>query len=176
MRNLILVCLIAVFTFGCDTDIPETDTTPPEFSLRIMSARFDRTFTQDDDLENMTLRLKHDSGYQFTFIGTDLDGLRYARWRVPYNDVISFDTDIPSPWSITNIPTLYRNIEWIGDRDNPLTGAVITGKFRAIGNNRTDDFRILVSDFGGDSANYNNTSMNLEIAIGNWEAEVVERN
>ncbi|WP_296386484.1 hypothetical protein [Winogradskyella sp.] len=174
MRNSILICLIAVFTFGCDTDVPETDTTAPEFSLRIFNARFDHTFTQDDDLSNLTLRLKNDAGYRFTLTGVDNGGVRVIQWQLPADNSIAFDNEITSPWSIVNTSSIRRMIEWLGDRNNALTGAILDGKFRATGSQRQDTFSFLVSDFGGESGSYNTYFSQLNIYIGNWEAEVVE--
>lgn len=176
MRNLILVCLIAVFTLSCETDIPETDITAPEFSLRIMSARFDHTFTQDDDFSNIQLRLKDNSGYRFTLTGSDIGGVRMIRWQVPSRNHVAFDEEITSPWTIRNVSSINRMIEWLGDRNAPLNGAILNGKFRATGDQAYPTFNFFVSDFGGESSSYNNTSETLQIAIGNWEAEVVDIN
>ncbi|SDH33577.1 hypothetical protein [Winogradskyella thalassocola] len=171
---LTLITLIALLTFSCETEIPETDSTAPTFSLHIKSARFEHTFTQDDDFNNITLKLKNDAGYQFTLTGVDNGGVRMMRWQVPSNDHIEFDNEILSPWTIRNISPFNRMIEFLGDRNNPYTAEFLNGKFRAKGNQAFAVFNIFISDFGGESANYNNASAALDIAIGNWEAEIIE--
>ncbi|WP_179019767.1 hypothetical protein [Winogradskyella forsetii] len=172
MKNSILILLLLI-TLSCETEIPETDTTPPTFSLHLKSASFEHTFTQDDDFSNIILRLKNDAGYQFTLTGIDDGGVRIIHWQVPSSDNIAFDNAIESPWSIRNISPLSRMIEFIGDRNVPYGAAIINGKFRAKGLNINAVFGIFVSDFGGDSANYNSSSAELNIAIGSWDAEVI---
>jgi len=172
MKNSILILLLLVI-FSCETEIPETDTIDPTFSLHLKSASFEHTFTQDDDFDNIILRLKDDEGYQFSLTSVDDGGVRIVHWQVPGDDHIHFDNAIVNPWTIRDISSASRMIEFLGDRNDPYGAAIINGKFRAKGNQAFVIFGIFVSDFGGESANYNSTSIDLNIAIGPWEAEVI---
>jgi len=50
-----ILILSLLLSFSCETDIPETDTTLPTFSLKIDGDGFDRTFIQDDNFESKQL-------------------------------------------------------------------------------------------------------------------------
>ena len=176
MKNLIhkfSIAILCITIQSCETDIPETDNTAPEFSFKITGDGFDHTFTQDDDLENIQLNLKDDAEYDFILISSDNGGIKSTQWQLPGSDSIEFDTTIPSPWTVTNISLLNKIIEWEGDTNNPLTGNILTGTFESNGENLSVAFRFSVSDFGGISGDSNTISNELNIYIGNHNTEVI---
>ena len=74
-----LVLLVLILVYACDVDDDaNTDESLPKFSFRISGDGFSRTFTEEDDLENIQLNLKHDADYDFTFSGGDSGGERWG--------------------------------------------------------------------------------------------------
>lgn len=175
MKNLsyTLILILLCLTQSCETDVPDTDNTPPEFSFQIIGDGLDHTFTQDDDFANIQLNLRHDQSYNFNYVGTDNGGVQLIRWQLPSSDYIEFNTAIPSPWTITILSPLSRLIQWQGDSNNALTAGILTGTFEANGENVSDTFRFLVSDFGGTSGTSNNVSKELTIYIGEHNTAII---
>ena len=145
-----LIVLLIVSLLSCETDIPETDTTPPEFSFRITGDGFVHVFNQDQDYSKIQLNLKNDAEYDFIYTGSDKGGVKLIQWQLPISDYIEFDSTIPDSWQ-DNVSGLSRIIKWNGNSSNPLTGNILTGTFEANGEFVSDTFRFFVSDFGGES-------------------------
>tara|TARA_R110002096_G_C14176134_1_gene686404 strand:+ start:105 stop:506 length:402 start_codon:yes stop_codon:yes gene_type:complete len=125
MKNLIypLIALLLIVVQSCETEIPETDVTPPQFTFRITGDSFDYTFDQDDDYESILLNLKNGTSYNFIYTGSDDGGVKTIQWKIPPSDYIEFGSAINSPWTISDSPPS-KIIEWQGDINNPLTGNI----------------------------------------------------
>ncbi|MGC1203926.1 MAG: hypothetical protein WA839_03455 [Flavobacteriaceae bacterium] len=177
MKNLIypLIILLLFITQSCETDIPRTDTTPPQFTFRITGDGFEYVFNQDEDYSNRQLNLKNGTSYNFIYTGSDEGGVKLIQWQLPISDYIEFDSAIPDSWQ-DNVSGLSRIIKWNGDPNNPLTGNILPGTFEA---KSVDDFtgaafRFTVSDFGGESGSSNSVSKELTIFIGDHNTELIE--
>lgn len=168
----ISILLLIVTSISCKTDIPEEDTNPPKFSLKITGDGFDHTFTNEDDLENIQLNLKNGAEYDILFSGTDSGGVKLVELQYLKNN-IEFTTEINAPWTDTNITSLSNLLSWQGSLSNPLTAGVFSGKFIASGQNIAADFKIYVADFGGNSGDSNTISPNLNLYIGNHNTEII---
>lgn len=168
-----IVILISSFLFqSCETEIPETDTIPPEFTFKITGDGFEHTFSSDDDFNNIQLNLKADAEYDFIYAGSDNGGVKMIRWQVPGSEYIEFTSGISSPWTLRTLSPLSRMIEWEGNQNNPITGNVLTGRFRAEGELASETFRFYVSDFGGESGSLNTVSEVLDILIADHQTEL----
>lgn len=172
IRHILIIVLILVLQ-GCETDIPETDNTTPEFTFRIAGDGFEHVFEIDDDYGNIQLNLKNGASYDFIYTGSDDGGVSLIRWQVPISNYIEFDSSIPAPWQ-DELTGLSRTIQWNGDPSNPLTGFILAGTFEANGELVSDTFRFFVSDFGGESGDPNTISKQLNLFIGNQDTEIIE--
>jgi len=144
--------LIVFCIASCETDVPETDTIAPSFSFKITGDGFDRTFTQDDDLENIQLNLRAGVSYDFLLGGIDNGGVRQIQFQHS-PDVTPITTTIPAPWATTN-NGLTTTIRFNGDPNNAITAQLLSGTFTATLGSQdiiTDTFYIRVEDFGGES-------------------------
>lgn len=166
-----IVILFLIIT-SCETDIPETDTTPPTFSIKIDGDGFDRTFTQDDNFESIQLNLKTGVEYNILFSGNDQGGVKLVQLQYA-KDYINFTTDINAPWTDNSVSALSNMLTWQGDSNNPLTAGIFGGKFVTSGVNIGTDFKIFVRDFGGEGGSSNSVSKQLNIYIGNHNTEVI---
>lgn len=164
-----LLILLVVFTQGCETEIPPEDPTPPIFSFRITGDGFDHTFTEDSDFENIELRLKRETEYDFTFIGSDAGGVERIQWI--YSSSSRIRTEIPatSPWVYTATSSTSPTLSWFGDENNPLTGSVLTGTFTTHYTSTYGNFKFNVADFGGErrDANYILKRLNIYTGVHN---------
>jgi len=128
--KLFLTLNIIIVLLSCITDVPETDTIAPEFSLQITGDGFDRTFTQDDDLENIQLNLGADTPYNFLLGGIDQGGVRQIQFQhTP--DFTPIRTPIPSPWTQSN-GGLTTTIRFNGDSNNALTTQLLASTFTTV--------------------------------------------
>ncbi|MFC4633872.1 hypothetical protein ACFO3O_08135 [Dokdonia ponticola] len=168
--SFLVCCLIA-----CETDVPETDTVAPTFSLKITGDGFDRTFTQDDTFDNLQLNLRAGISYDFILGGVDQGGVRQVQFQYsPISTPIS--TTIPSPWTENN-NGFSSTIRFNGDRNNAFTAQLLSGTFTAtLGSEEiiAETFYIRVEDFGGESGPpFNITEAVLNIVIANHPTAVV---
>ena len=170
--NNIYIVLISILFLSCETEIPITDTTAPEFTFQITGDGFNRVFDQDTDYSNFQLNLRDGTIYDFTYTGTDLGGVELIQWQIESPAYIVMETPISSPWTTTDISLLSRMIAWSGDRNNPLTGNVITGRFRTNAQIVSVVFRFYVRDFGGESRIPNSNSGTLNIYLGDHATEI----
>lgn len=178
MKTLIQYTLIALFIYSissCETDVPETDTVAPTFSLKITGDGFDRTFTQDDTFDNLQLNLRAGISYDFILGGVDQGGVRQVQFQYsPISTPIS--TTIPSPWTENNTG-FSSTIRFNGDRNNALTAQLLSGTFTAtLGSEDiiAETFYIRVEDFGGESGPpFNITEAVLNIVIANHPTAVI---
>lgn len=168
------VALIAFSISSCETDVPEVDTIAPAFSFKVTGDGFDRTFTQDDDLENIQLNLRAGVSYDFLLGGIDNGGVRQIQFQhTP--DVTPITTPIPSPWVATT-NGLSTTIRFNGDPNNAITAQLLSGTFTATLGSETivsDVFYIRVEDFGGESGPpFNITEGVLNITIADQPTSV----
>ncbi len=172
----LLIPFLVVIT-SCKTEIPETDTTAPTFAFKISGDGFDHTFTQDDDFDTFLLKLKADVTYDFVLSAGDNGGLKQVQWELADPSYFQITSEINSPWTIRNISTLSRMIEWNGSVSNPVTGTILGGKFipKKINNSNTaSSFRFYFKDFGGNSGNSNTIFAELNLSVGNFnDAEIL---
>ncbi|GGG19564.1 hypothetical protein GCM10011344_20320 [Dokdonia pacifica] len=160
---------------SCETDIPEIDTTAPSFSFKITGDGFDRTFTQDDNLENIQLNLRAGTSYDFLLGGIDNGGVRQIQFQhTP--DVTPINTPIPAPWVETN-NGFSTTIRFNGDPNNAITAQLLSGTFTPMLMNEdviADTFYIRVEDFGGESGPpFNITEGVLNITIAEQPTAVI---
>jgi hypothetical protein len=162
--NLLVAVCIALF-ISCETDIPEIDTTPPEFSFQITGDGFDRTFTQDDDFSSIQLNLKEGTSYNVLISGIDNGGVRRIQWELPL-EYLDLQTPVNTPWQ-ENTSGFTTTISWNGDPSNPLTASLYSGTFIASGDQVSIATYLRVEDFGGESGppfNVTDASLNILIA------------
>jgi|TARA_R110000744_G_scaffold24518_3_gene61394 hypothetical protein len=182
-KTSILLCTLFSFLLftNCETDIPETDTTPPTFSFKISGDGFERTFTQDDDFDTFELYLKNNTTYNFLFTAGDAGGLRTMEWDIEPKSLVEFLEPIEAPWSI--VPNSFSDTMWIRwtetDRNNAKTGELLTGNFKCPVEFQNQQmynmsFLFTVGDFGGDSGPSNTTSKRLHIVISNQNTAVFD--
>ena len=170
--HIIIALLFATALISCDTDIPDTDTTPPTFRFEISGDGFTRAFTEEDNFEDLQLNLKSNATYDIVFSGGDQGGMRRLQMELP-EDYVDFQSDIDSPWQ-TNTSGLTKTIFWNGDADNPITGFVFTGRFIASGESIITSFYLRAEDYGGqDGPPFNITEGTLNILIADQETAVI---
>jgi len=168
------VAFIAFSISSCETDVPETDTIAPAFSFKVTGDGFDRTFTQDDDLENIQLNLRAGTSYDFLLGGIDNGGVRQIQFQhTP--DITPITTPIPTPWVTIN-NGLTTTMRFNGDPNNAITAQLLSGSFTAMLMNEDlilDTFYIRVEDFGGESGPpFNITEAILNITIADQPTSV----
>ncbi len=165
--------ILVVFLFqSCDTDIPPTDTDPPTFALKISGEGFNRTFTQDDDFSSFKLNLTEDALYDFMFSVGDSGGLKSAQMQFP-GDYLEIETDLPVSWTSRYNNSLSTTVSWRGDVNNPVTGAILNGKFRISGDNVAFGILFNMRDFGGESGSSNQLFKDLQIDVGHHPTGIV---
>ena len=178
IKNTVLAIAL-ILIYSCDADDSGTEDTQPRFSFRISGDGFDRTFTQDDDLENIQLNLRHDADYDFIFSGGDTQGVKRIQMQYP-TDYIEF-TGVtpfpPNPWQqMFPSGSLSGIIFWEGDPSNPITGNILNGTLRPNGELVSIELYFRVEDFGGESGASNITDGSLNILIDNHNTEVITLN
>ena len=173
-KSVIFTMLImTIFLFqSCDTEIPPTDTDPPNFSLKITGEGFDHVFTQDDDLSNFQLNLTEDALYDFIFSAGDPDGLKSAQMQFP-GDYFEIETDLPTSWISRFNNRISTSVTWLGDINNPVTGSILNGKFRVSGDNVAFGLFLDVRDYGGEAGTSNQTFADLNIYVGQHDTEII---
>ncbi len=169
-HTLIFVILIGLQS--CTVDIPDSDTTPPQFSFRITGDGFDQTFDQNTDFHSFQLNLREDAEYDFILTGSDTGGVKEITWQYPH-DYIEFVDPISSPWTVTRTSGLSSQISWQGDFTNAITGNILTGKFKPNGELVAFSFDFGVKDFGGQSGTVNSFFASLNLFSGNHNTEIV---
>ncbi len=170
-----MLLVFVAFTQSCETEIPPEDPTPPKFSFQIHGDGFFHTFNQDTDFENIELRLKRGTTYNFTLAGSDDGGLERIQWIISNSSQIFIDVDITSPWTYTNTSTSSPTISWFGDSGNPLTGSVITGNFKTPPSTGFSNFQFNVADFGGEGRDPNYILKRLNIYTGSHQTRIINR-
>ncbi len=176
MKTLkISILLITTLFFSCEAEIPITDTTAPVFTFQITGDGFNRTFDQDTDFNSLQLNLRDDTPYDFTYTGADDGGVELIQLQMDTPEYIVLETAIPSPWTRTNLG-LSQMIEWRGDRNNPLTGNLINGRFRTNAQLVSIAVRFYVRDFGGERRISNSSYGTLNLFPGNHPTEIIHIN
>ena len=175
LYNYFLTVLLVFSIISCETDVPDIDTISPAFSFQITGDGFNRTFSQDDDLDNIQLNLKAGVSYSFILGGIDNGGVRNIQFQHT-SDYTPITTSIPSPWVVNN-NGLTSTIQFTGDITNAFTAQLLPGSFTATLTDEgivSDSFYIRVEDFGGENGPpFNITEGILQILIGNHDTEVV---
>ncbi len=166
----LLTCLLAI---ACETEIPETDVIPPEFTFQITGDGFSETFDQDTDFSSFQLNLREDTDYDFILSGSDVDGLKRIEWYLAH-DYIELESEVISPWSVTASSALVDVVSWNGNRNNPVTGSILAGTFRTRGNSIGVRMTFYLTDFGGESGRSNSSSGELNILIGDHDTEKIQ--
>lgn len=167
-----LIAVLSLVFASCETEIPETDTTPPTFRFEITGDGFNRAFTEDDNFTNLQLNLKSNATYDLIFSGGDQGGLRRLQMELPF-DYIDFQTDINSPWQLTD-NGFTTTLSWNGDEDNPITGFVFTGTVVISGENVFSNFYFRAEDYGGESGPpFNISEGTLTISIADQQTELI---
>jgi len=176
ITKFLIICSILCF-IGCDTDVPETDDIAPSFSIFISGDGFSRTFTQDDDLENIQLNLRNGVNYTFLIGGSDQGGVRQVQFQYS-PDSTPINANIESPWS-ESATGITSTIRFNGNVNNAQNAQLIGGEFSTLLGNENavfDNFYIRVEDFGGESGPpFNVTEGVLNYTIANQETEVTLR-
>jgi hypothetical protein len=175
LTKYIVVFLITYSMGSCETDVPDTDTIAPTFSLKITGDGFDRTFTQDDNFTNLQLNLRAGVSYDFILAGVDNGGVRQIQFQ--YSPIsIPISTTIPSPWTENN-NGFTSVIRFNGDRNNAITAQILSGAFTPMLMSETilsETFYIRVEDFGGESGPpFNITEAVLNISIADHPTAVI---
>ena len=170
-----IVTLITFLFQSCDTDIPPTDTEPPTFSFKIKGEGFERTFTQDDDFENIQLNLTAGAAYEIDYIGVDAGGLKYMSIEFPYGDFDIIGT-LPNHWEDDN-NGFSRWFYWNGDSNDPKTGSLISKatiitKQVSANDGIGGSFYFVLRDYGGQSGSANQTVKQLNTYLGQHPTEV----
>ena len=171
-----LVTLVLILVYACDVDDDaNTDESLPKFSFRISGDGFSRTFTEEDNLENIQLNLKHDADYDFIFSGGDSGGAKLIQMQYPTDYIEFVDVPFPpAPWqqSFTS-GSLSSTIYWEGDPNDPVTGNILSGTLRPNGESVSIELYFRVEDYGGESGVSNVTDASLQILIDNHDTEVI---
>ncbi len=174
VNSLMIFTGILMMLTSCETDVPETDVTPPNFSFSIKGDGLNQTFNQDTDFTSFQLNLRNGAKFDFVLIASDAGGLAKMSWDLAAPENYVFDDPIELPWTSTEISPLTRRIEWVGDRNNPLTGTTLSGSFTIDGSNIAGHFRFLVKDFGGSEGTPNQFYAELLLYVGDHDSEIIE--
>ena len=179
-KFLVVLFTLASLNFACEVDeIPETDTTPPEFSFRISGDGFEQTFTQEDNFENIQLNLRGNTEYDFILTGSDQGGVGNISFRFT-TDYIQLISSVPEPWERSD-NGFSTTVEFNGDIRNPTTGNILAGTLITTGQVSQnlqigDGLLFQVIDFGGsDGTSRNITAEDLTILIGEHATELITR-
>lgn len=173
LAKYLFVTVLAIAIQSCETEIPITDTVDPAFTFQITGDGFNRTFDQETDFSRIQLNLRTNTVYEFTYTGTDDGGVELIQWQADTAGNIIFETPINRPWTAYDISVLSKMISWRGFRNNPLTGSVLTGRFRTNQGNVSQVFRFYVRDFGGEREVSNISRGTLNLYIGNHSTELI---
>lgn len=142
---LVNVCLLS----GCDTTIPETDTTAPKVTFKLTGAGTSKLFESGVDYSGIQYNIR--TGVEYTFYATvsDAGGCQTLELSVP-NGVFNFGTINDTTGVVTPVTTssstFYRSQ---GDRSRPLTGLLLVGKFTPATDGEAFTISVLGRDFGG---------------------------
>jgi len=162
------IVVSALFLGGCEIEeIPNTDTTPPEFTFRITGDGYDRTFDQDTDFSSFQLVLKKNQTYSITLTASDAGGVQLVQWFTGGSSYFTPETTVVRPWTYRT--GLQSVVEWVGHRGNAYSGTIFEGNFRAEGGNIGALFKFYVRDFGGREGvpNFTSRQMNVYFSEGN---------
>ena len=172
-----VIALFMVIAQSCETEIHFEDTTPPEFSFQITGDGFRHVFDQDSDFSNIRLNLKQGTAYQFILSTADEGGVANTSWGIKNNFQTPVDFPTPSSWTswYDHNGQGYRIISWSGDRNNPLTGNILSGSFETTTDNVSTYFNFTASDFGGQFGDPNIVSKRLTINISELPTRIVRR-
>ncbi|WP_422858074.1 hypothetical protein ACOKFD_11570 [Flagellimonas sp. S174] len=177
-KRLIFLVVFVFACLSCEVDeIPETDNEAPAFSFKITGDGFDRTFTQEDSFEDFQLNLRGNVEYEFILSGSDQGGVENISFLFS-NESIQLQSSIPEGWEVTD-NGFSTTIQFDGDRNNPITGNILAGRFIATGqftgdNLLSDAFLFQVTDYGGaDGTSRNVTRAELTLLIGELTTEII---
>ena len=191
MKTMLYLLLTLLFftATSCEVDVPDMDRVPPKFSLQINGDGFNHTFTEADDLSNVTLNLRKGYEYKFTLLGSDAGGLQELLliWEdelVTANEV-NIPNGLPEGWYETNhydhsfeFYPFVDSIRFQGDASDAYTGAGVSGTFSFSSyalETYSNLFEIVARDYGGLSGEPNITTQHLKLYIGNRPTALVTR-
>lgn len=158
------LCLGMAFAASCSVDIPEEDTTPPSVKFKVTGGGIDVLFETAEDFERQ-LNLTTNATYRYTLTIHDAGGLQHAQWQFGSDDAIEMETEAPEPWRFLEVSPLSSMYEWRGDSDNPVNGAVLSGRFTARGQDEALGFLFFARDYGGSSGAHNEVFHDLTVFI-----------
>ncbi len=164
-----------VFGAGCSTMIPESDTTQPEITLTITGPGIGtkRMTNPPNDVwagpgGSQLFDLLRGTTYNFTLSVSDQGGTAYASFNFPRE----FTLIEISPAEVRiGTDALTTTLRLLGDRDDPRTGLVMSGRFRTPDLDPHSgialDFRTEGRDFGGRSGTSPNVRfMRVNASVG----------
>jgi len=169
---LFAVCLAVVVETGCETDVPETDTQPPEIRLTITGPVIGRQEMTNPPTETWTgpggvqlFDLAPDTEYAFVLSVSDEGGVARANLRM--GESITIVSVTPSD-TTEEIVGVERSLTLRGARADARTGLVMSGRLRTPDTGSdvlSFEFKTEGSDFGGDSGRPNQRFMNVNAAV-----------
>lgn len=164
------VCFMALATSGCETDIPDTDTTKPEIRLTITGPGIGQ-----QEMTNPPKRywatpegwqlfdLLPNTEYSFTLTVSDQGGVSFASYLMPREFIF---TEIYPENAIERVQTLTRGLTLAGSRDDPRTGLIMGGKFRTPDiYSLSFEFKAYGKDFGGTSGQRNARYLSVNATV-----------
>ncbi len=175
LSGLFLAAGFIVFGAGCSTMIPESDTSQPEITLTITGPGIGtkRMTNPPNGLwagpgGSQLFDMFRGTTYNFTLSVSDQGGAAYASFDFPRE----FTVIEISPADVrTSTDALFTTLSLLGDRDDPRTGLVISGRFRTPDLDPSSgtlvDFRTEGRDFGGRSGTSPNVRfMQVNASVG----------
>lgn len=158
--------LLMVSMQNCVVDVPPEDVDPPEFFFRITGDGFDHVFDQNANYGSITLMLREDVTYNFSYTGLDSGGLDRIDWQALHQGRIEIEPNLTGNWEFSDTGD-FGLLEWYGDPNNPLSGSAVAGSFTTTnvpGNDAT--FRFTATDYGGETGRANRISEDLRVYVG----------
>ena len=148
---------------ACSVPIPQTDNTPPKFTLEIQGGFPEGPIrlSSDEDLSGVQINLLKHTTYPFILAGTDAGGMYAMGFRIGWP--LRFANVHPPEATVITNGEAHRILEWEGDRADPKNAVIIQGKIvTSLYNNGIDyGFRALIRafDFGGGTNSSNNSTL-----------------
>lgn len=163
--------MVLLFSLGgCATTIPETDSASPEIRLTVSGGGIGSQAMSNPPRDDWTapdgsqyLDLEPGVHYNFILSVSDQGGVARAHLRMPYNATV---TDLAPEAVRETVSGITRVLELRGDRSDPKTGLVITGRM-SLPASTSFEFQTEGDDFGGRAGRTNQTFMNVNTFVAN---------
>ena len=169
---IILSALFLVLSFySCEENslcprvaIPETDTTPPQFTLNINGPGIGQTIATHEGWTGGSLKLFAGGAYRFVLSASDQGGTRILRMQIPIDITISQLS--PDNATSIDLSLLSKLLELTNNDDEPTSCLIMSGRFTATEDTslsaRIDFF---ASDYGGIGGSRNSTRRSVGISF-----------